>query len=128
MGNVINPNNRNFRIEAIIENNNYDLKPNMTAKISVNDYYNPKTILVNQKDVFENSNNKYIVYRVKPYSDNSKKYIVVETPVILGRKAKNRVEIIDGLNPNDVIIEDGNRMVKNNQIVKIEYQKKNSNK
>jgi len=53
---------------------------------------------------------------------------VVETPVILGRKAKNRVEIIDGLNPNDVIIEDGNRMVKNNQIVKIEYQMKNSNK
>ena len=48
--------------------------------------------------------------------------------VILGRKAKNRVEIIDGLNPNDVIIEDGNRMVKNNQIVKIEYQMKNSNK
>ena len=128
VGNVINPNNRNFRIEAIIENNNYDLKPNMTAKISINDYYNPKTILVNQKDVFENSNNKYIVYRVKPSSDNSKKYIVVETPVILGRKAKNRVEIIDGLNPNDVIIEDGNRMVKNNQIVKIEYQMKNSNK
>ena len=40
IGNIINPNNRNFRIEIMLKNNDNDFKPNMTAKISINDYEN----------------------------------------------------------------------------------------
>lgn len=125
VGNVINPNNRNFRIEVLIKNKDFDLKPNMTAKISINDYYNPKAILVNQKNIFENSTNEYLVYKIIPSLNNRKNFIVTETRVKLGRNSKNKIEITKGLDPGDIIIQEGNRMVKNNQIVRIEN--KNSN-
>ncbi len=120
VGNVINPNNRNFRIEALIKNKDLDLKPNMTAKISINDYHNPKAILVNQKNIFENSSNEHLVYKIIPSSKNRKNFVVTETKVKLGKNSKNKIEIIKGLNPGDIIIQEGNRMVKNNQIVRIE--------
>ena len=125
VGNVINPNNRNFRIEVLIKNKDFDLKPNMTAKISINDHYNPKAILVNQKNIFENSTNEYLVYKIIPSLNNRKNFIVTETRVKLGRNSKNKIEITKGLDPGDIIIQEGNRMVKNNQIVRIEN--KNSN-
>ena len=97
----------------------------MTAKISINDYYNPKAILVKQKNIFENSTNEYLVYKIIPSLNNRKNFIVTETKVKLGRNSKNKIEIIKGLDPGDIIIQEGNRMVKNNQIVRIEN--KNSN-
>jgi membrane fusion protein (multidrug efflux system) len=125
VGNVINPNNRNFRIEALIKNKDFDLKPNMTAKISINDYHNPKAILVNQKNIFENSTNEHLVYKIIPSSKNKKNFVVTETKVKLGRNSKNKIEIIKGLNPGDIIIQEGYRMVKNNQIVRIENNNSN---
>ena len=125
VGNVINPNNRNFKIETLIKNKDFDLKPNMTAKISINDYYNPNAILVNQKNIFENSTSEHLVYKIIPSSKNRKNFVVIETKVKLGKNSKNKIEIIKGLNPGDIIIQEGNRMVKNNQIVRIENNNSN---
>ena len=50
---------------------------------------------------------------------------VIETKVKLGKNSKNKIEIIKGLNPGDIIIQEGNRMVKNNQIVRIENNNSN---
>jgi len=121
VGNFINPSNRNFRVETLIENKNHGLKPNMTAKISVNDYYNPAAIMINRKDIFENSNSKYFVYKINSIPGEDKKYKVVKTEVKLGKSSKTKVEIIEGLKSSDTLILDGNRMVKNNQIVRIKH-------
>ena len=121
VGNFINPSNRNFRVETLIENKNHGLKPNMTAKISVNDYYNPAAIMINRKDIFENSNSKYFVYKINSIPGEDKKYKVVKTEVKLGKSSKTKVEIIEGLKYSDTIILEGNRMVKNNQIVRIKH-------
>ena len=50
-GNFINPTNRSFRIEIPVPNNNGSVKPNLTARVSINDYTNENAILIPQSVV-----------------------------------------------------------------------------
>ncbi|MDG2371806.1 MAG: efflux RND transporter periplasmic adaptor subunit [Flavobacteriaceae bacterium] len=127
IGNVINPNNRNFRIEVLLENNDYVLKPNMTAKISLNDYHNPNAILIDQKNIIENSYNEFYVFKLEPVAMDQEKYKVIKNLVKLGKTANNKVEILEGLDSDDIIIEDGSRLVREKQIVKITNRIKGTN-
>lgn len=118
VGNVINPSNRNFKIEIILKNKNNDFKPNMTAKIFINDYENPKAILVSEKNIIENSKNEFYVLKLDPLDLEQNMYTAVKTFVRLGKTSENKIEILEGLKSGDLIIEDGIRQVKDGQIVK----------
>ena len=118
VGNVINPSNRNFRIEIILKNKTNDFKPNMTAKIFINDYENPKAILVSEKNIIENSKNEFYVFKLDPLDLEQNKYTAIKTFVKLGKTSENKIEILEGLKSGDLIIEDGIRQVKDGQIVK----------
>ena len=48
VGNFINPSNRTFRIEVGIPNLDGEIKPNLTAKLRLNDYSNSNAILIPQ--------------------------------------------------------------------------------
>tara|TARA_B100000686_G_C16806734_1_gene991656 strand:- start:2216 stop:3385 length:1170 start_codon:yes stop_codon:yes gene_type:complete len=119
IGNVINPNNRNFRIEIIIENKIHNLKPNMTVQISVNDYVNNNSILVAQNNIIENSLNKFYVYRLESLDNTKEKHRAIKTYVKLGKKLNNKIEILEGLEPGDLIVEEGVRLINDQEIVKI---------
>ena len=47
-GNFINPSNRSFSIEIPVPNKNRTIKPNLTAKVRLNDYTNANAILIPQ--------------------------------------------------------------------------------
>lgn len=118
VGNFINPNNRSFRVEISINNKNGALKPNMTAEIKVNDYKNREAILVPIKDVLENQNGESYVYLLEVSDEANDIYKVVKTFVKLGKTLDNKIEILEGLKAGDKIVEEGIRLVKDQQLVK----------
>lgn len=118
VGNFINPNNRSFRVEISLDNKEQMLKPNMTALIEVNDYNNPKAVLVSIKNILENQAGASYVYKLVEEDAAQKTYRVEKTFVKLGKSSNNKVEILSGLQAGDRIVEDGIRLVKDQQLVK----------
>ena len=116
-GNFINPANRTFKVEVAVPNNEESIKPNMTAKVRINDYTNDKAILIPQSIISENAEGNQYVYTVVDKADNKAKAqrVIVQT----GRTQGDLIEIINGLKNGDEIIEEGARSVKNEQSVKI---------
>jgi len=116
-GNFINPANRTFKIEVGVPNNDRSIKPNLTAKLKINDYTNAEAILIPQSIISENANGEQYVYVIKNL--NNDKGIATQTIVKTGKTQGDVIEILEGVTSGDVLIEAGARSVKNGQEVKI---------
>ncbi|MBT8282877.1 MAG: efflux RND transporter periplasmic adaptor subunit [Muriicola sp.] len=117
-GNFINPNNRSFSVEIPVPNTAGRIKPNLTARVMINDYSNPNALLVPQSVISENAEgDQYVFIADNPDSEmkGTAKKIVVTTGKTQGRY----VEILSGLQKGDLIIQEGARSVKDNQDVQI---------
>lgn len=116
-GNFINPANRTFKVEVAIPNKDNSIKPNLTAKLKINDYTNEEAILIPQSIISENANGEqYIYVATEKEGTNAKaKRVIIET----GKTNGDFIEIVTGLKANDEIIEEGARSVKDGQDVKI---------
>jgi membrane fusion protein (multidrug efflux system) len=119
VGNFINPNNRSFRVEIGLENNIGDLKPNMTVMLNINDYKNEAAILVPSKNILEDQAGAKYVYTLERATGQEGMYKAIKTFVKTGKNSDNKTEILEGLSAGDQIVEDGIRLVKDQQLVKI---------
>lgn len=115
--NFINPANRTFKIEIAVDNKERDIKPNLTAKLKINDYINPKAILIPQSVISENAEGKQYVYTISDKTEDTAKAkrVFIET----GKTQGDVIEILSGLENNEEIIEEGARSVKDGQDVKV---------
>jgi hypothetical protein len=91
----------------------------MTAEINVNDYRNPTAILVDSKNILEDQKGATYVYKLVPYENQENVFTATKTYVEIGKSTNTRTEILSGLNPKDQIIEEGLRLVQDQQLVKI---------
>ncbi|WP_088323879.1 efflux RND transporter periplasmic adaptor subunit [Polaribacter tangerinus] len=116
-GNFINPTNRTFKIEVSVPNVNKEIKPNLTAKLKINDYTNTNAILIPQSIISENAAGEQYVYVVKEVKNNigTAKQVVIKT----GKTQDDVIEILEGIHAGDLLINAGARSVKDNQEVKI---------
>lgn len=116
-GNFINPNNRTFRAEIGVPNKEGSIKPNLTAKLKINDYTNDNAILIPQSIISENAAGDQYVYVIKNLvgSIGEAKQVIVKT----GRTQGDIIEILDGISAGDMLIEEGARTVKDGQKVEI---------
>jgi len=69
-GDFINPANRTFKVEVAIPNNEKNIKPNLTAKLKINDYTNENAILIPQSIISENAEGEQYVYVVNEKNAN----------------------------------------------------------
>jgi len=116
--NYINPNNRTFKITIPIKNKEKLIKPNLTAKIKINDYTNEQAILIPQSIISENSlGEQYIFIANNTNKDNEA--IVKKMIVKTGKNQEGFVEILQGLKSNYIVINEGARNVKDGQSVRI---------
>ncbi|WP_378181407.1 efflux RND transporter periplasmic adaptor subunit [Aquimarina sp. SS2-1] len=118
VGNYINPNNRSFTVEVAIPNKNGMIKPNLTAKVKINDYTSENAILIPQSIISENSDGDQYTYiaNSKDAKNIAKaKRVIVKT----GKTQGDYIEILDGINNGDAIISEGARSVKDGQKVEI---------
>ena len=119
VGNFINPNNRSFRVEIQLDNPEGNLKPNMTAQLNINDYQNPNAVLVASKNILEDQNGNSYVYKITPAEGQEGVFKAVKTAVVLGKSSGDFTEIVEGITAEDQIIEEGLRLVEDQQLVKI---------
>ena len=119
VGNFINPNNRSFRVEIGLENSSGDLKPNMTVLLNINDYKNEAAILVPSKNILEDQAGAKYVYTLETVAGQDGMYKAIKTFVKTGKSSDNKTEILEGLSAGDQLVEDGIRLVKDQQLVKI---------
>lgn len=118
VGNYINPGNRTFKIEVGVPNKNGFIKPNLTAKVKINDYTNPEAILIPQSVISEDAEGQQYVY-VSSSTDTPNEAIVNRVIVETGKTEGDFVEISKGITKGDIIISEGARSVKDGQTVKI---------
>lgn len=114
----INPGNRSFKIQINVPNKDGQIKPNLTGKIKIKDYSNPKVITVPISIISENAEGEQYLYIVENIAkDNSAtaKKIIVTT----GKSQGNFVEILDGIKDGYQVIKEGARSVKDGQKVSI---------
>ncbi|NMH89185.1 efflux RND transporter periplasmic adaptor subunit [Flavivirga algicola] len=116
-GNFINPANRTFKIEVAVPNKDRSIKPNLTAKLKINDYQNGKAILIPQSIISENAEGQQYVYTVTDKVENKAKAkrVIIET----GKTQGDYIEVLSGLENGNEIIDEGARSVKDGQDIKI---------
>ena len=117
VGNFINPNNRSFKIEIDVPNSNGNIKPNLTARLKLNDYTNPKAILIPQSIISENAEGAQFVYVVTDKKDQ--KAIAKRRIIETGKTQGDLIEVVKNLPADAEIIIEGARSVNNGQVVKV---------
>jgi RND family efflux transporter MFP subunit len=112
----INSENRTFSIEIRIPNEEGLIKPNLTARLRINDYTSNQAILVQKNAISNDSEDMKKVYLIEKVNG---KTLAKKQRVETGKSTLDRVEIIKGLTPGDQVIIDGARKVKHGQEVRI---------
>ena len=111
-GSSIDPKSRTFRIKANLPQNNNSIMPNMNAEVNILDYTNKEAILIPESIVSEDSENRKFVFVVK---NNTALKVVIQT----GYTQNGFIEVTEGLKLNQVVINEGGRIVKEGQKVKV---------
>lgn len=117
-GDIINPANRTFKVEVDVPNKDKTIKPNLTAKLKINDYTNPKAILIPQSIISENAEGEQYVYVVKDKKDDNKgtvSKVIIKT----GKTQGDVIEVLEGIAGGAELIQEGARSVKDGQTVKV---------
>lgn len=117
VGDFIDPNNRTFKVEISVPNNDSSIKPNLTAKLSINDYTSEKALLIPQSVISENASGEQYIYviREKEGQDAIAEKITIETGLTQG----DVIEVVGGLESGTEIILEGARSVNDGQKVRI---------
>ena len=117
-GNFIDPANRTFKIEIAVPNKDRSIKPNLTAKLKINDYSNNEAILIPQSVISENAKGQqyiYVVNNINAKNIGTSQRIIIET----GKTQGDYIEVLNGVKAGMDIIEKGARSVKEDQDVEI---------
>ncbi|MCE2613815.1 efflux RND transporter periplasmic adaptor subunit [Flavobacteriaceae bacterium D16] len=117
-GNFINPANRSFSIEIPVPNQTGNIKPNLTARVQINDYSNSEAILIPQSVISENAEGEQYVYLAADTTDDEIAQ-AAKVVVLTGRTQGDFVEVLSGISAGDQIIREGARTVREGQQIKI---------
>lgn len=116
-GDFINPDNRTYKAEIDVPNADNAIKPNLTARLEINDYTNENAILIPQSIISENAAGEQYVYVLQNKQDSTATAarVIIKT----GKTQGDQIEVLNGLEDGDEIIEEGARSVKDGQKVKV---------
>ena len=99
-------------------NKNGNIKPNLTAKVRLNDYSSENAILIPQSIISENAEGEQYAYITsEPNADNQA--VVTRSVISTGKTQHGYVEILSGITSGQQLIKEGARSVKDGQKVKI---------
>ena len=112
IGKHINTVNRTFRVVVKIKKTD-SLSPNLISTLHIFDYINNNALIIPTNIISENSDGSEYVFSVN--NNNTAQKIFIKT----GNEENGYVEVIEGLKENDIIINEGARLVKEGQAVQI---------
>lgn len=112
----INPANRSFSIEIPVASKSGNIKPNLTAKLKINDYTSSNAIMVPLSVISENQNGEQYVMIIEKTDEGLK---ATRRTITTGKTDDSLIEIISGLKVGDQVITAGARSVKEGQLIDI---------
>jgi RND family efflux transporter MFP subunit len=115
IGNFINPDNRSFKTRIDLNNTDHSIKPNLLADLKILDFQKDG-IVIPSNLVQQDQNGRDYVFSVEIVNDENR---VVKKLISIEKEYNHEVFIIDGLIADDVLIDEGARLVKTGDIVKI---------
>ncbi|MFY9242017.1 MAG: efflux RND transporter periplasmic adaptor subunit [Polaribacter sp.] len=118
VGNFINPSNRSFKIEIDVPSLEGRVKPNLTARLRLNDYTSENAVLIPQSIISENANGEQFIYIIKDNNEDNEavaERLIIET----GKTQGDMIEVTKNLPANSEIIMEGARSVNDGQAVKV---------
>lgn len=116
--NYINPTNRTFTIQVPVSNEGGIIKPNLLAKVKIENYFNPNAIVVPSQYIYEDAAYKSFVFVAKNVNGNQG--VAKKVYVTKGEKSENSIEITQGLAKGDILITDGSKTLVDGQKIKIQ--------
>lgn len=117
-GNFINPSNRAFTVEVAVPNKKGNIKPNLTARVSLNDYSSEAAILIPQGIISENAEGDQYVYIAEKFGAENQASVHRQI-IATGKTQGSVVEVLTGISDGDELIKEGARSVKDGQNVQI---------
>jgi RND family efflux transporter MFP subunit len=94
---------RTFKILGIVKNINDKLKPGQMVTVNFN-FNNRESFFIQENSVFSQDDISF-VYLIKDES-------IIKKRVLVGPRNNGMIEILDGLNPSDLIVYEGINKVK----------------
>ena len=127
-GDYINPANRTFKVEVSVPNTEKNIKPNLTARLKINDYTNKEALLIPQSIISENADGEQYIYVISNKNNDGEgevKRVIIKT----GKTQGDVIEVLEGIEDGAEIVKEGARSVKDGQTVKVvEMQTESTNK
>ncbi len=117
VGSHINPMNRTFKVEIKTPNLKGMIKPNMTAKLKINDYKNNNALLISQSAISENGKGEKYVFIITNRS--GKKGTVKKVFIETGMTKNGIIEVTKGLTEGNELITEGITAIKEGQEVTV---------
>ena len=111
-GTHISTGNRTFKI-TIAADKTVELTPNLISTVRLVDYQNPNAIVIPLEVISENFSGEQYVYVVNENNKAEKRF--VKTGLVEG----DNIEVLEGLRISDRLIDEGARLVKENENVQI---------
>ena len=105
VGQVINPENRTFKIEAALTGTDFKVKPNQVVVLRLTDYEVSDAVLVPSEIILTDATGKFLYVVSKENNGMVAKRRGIEA----GKTQDGQTEVIEGLAENDMIILDGYR-------------------
>jgi membrane fusion protein, multidrug efflux system len=116
MGNVINPENRTFRVQLKIKNQDEQFKPNMMASISIKAHEADKALVVPSIMIKQDIQGHY-VYVAR--EDEEGNLVARKTYIERGLSGEGNTMITSGLNPGDLFITQGHNRISDGTLIKV---------
>ncbi|MGY5850735.1 efflux RND transporter periplasmic adaptor subunit [Salegentibacter sp. F14] len=118
VGSYINPNNRTFRVQVALPNEEGLVKPNQIATLKLNDYSAEDAVVIPENAVQQNALGENIVYILEKDAEDGSG-IARKKIVKTGYVYQDEIEITDGLQPGEILIVEGAKNLREGQEVKI---------
>jgi len=118
-GHYINPANRTFKVEIAIPNKDKSIKPNLTAKLKINDYTNENALLIPQSIISEDANGQQYIYVIKNKKENNQG-VAQKAIIKTGKIQGDVIEVLSGIVHGTEIIQEGARRVEEGQTVQVD--------
>jgi membrane fusion protein, multidrug efflux system len=116
VGHVINPENRTFRVQLLIDNPGERYKPNMMASLGIVTYTSAAVLAVPSILIKQDVQGHYLYTAETSNGDLVARKVYVER----GPDGEGRTMIKSGLSPGDQVIQNGHNLVTDGSLVRIE--------
>ena len=115
IGNYINPDNRSFKTRINLTNKDLVIKPNLLADLKILDF-ETTGIVIPSNLVQQDQNGNDYVFTIHTKNNENK---VVKTLISVNNEYNHQVYVNKGLTENDTLVNEGARLIKSGDIVKI---------